>query len=418
MKSEYQTAEMTGVAQTAALQLESLLISRVSEIESWFRDAFKITPAPIMSSVDLRHAGFKLAPVDTNLFPAGFNNLNPDVLPMCIQALQSVMTQLQPPCRRILLVPEAHTRNTYYLQSLKVLQSIFVKAGFEVVLGHWEPPLLENGQLAFERIERKGDYLFVGGVAPCAIVLNNDLSSGIPELFLDLQQPIYPKPELGWTHRKKSHHFELYHEVVNSFSELLQCDPWLFYPEMDVVDDVNFVDKTGLSQLAEAVELVLDKVRRNYAEHEIKETPFVVVKADNGTYGMSVMMVHSGENILQLNRKQRIKMATSKGGMEVHRVLVQEGVYSVEAMPGGATAEPVVYMIGPHVVGGFYRVHQGRGKAENLNAPGMYFEPIPFTGPCNTPCCELPPSAIENRFYLYGVIARLAALAAGKESLG
>ena len=28
-------------------------------------------------SVDLRNSGFKLAPVDTNLFPGGFNNLNP-----------------------------------------------------------------------------------------------------------------------------------------------------------------------------------------------------------------------------------------------------------------------------------------------------------------------------------------------------
>jgi oxygen-independent coproporphyrinogen-3 oxidase len=30
--------------------------------------------------VDLRNAGFKLAPVDTNLFPAGFNNLNLDLI--------------------------------------------------------------------------------------------------------------------------------------------------------------------------------------------------------------------------------------------------------------------------------------------------------------------------------------------------
>jgi len=33
--------------------------------------------APFYSSVDLRNSGFKLALVDTNLFPAGFNNPTP-----------------------------------------------------------------------------------------------------------------------------------------------------------------------------------------------------------------------------------------------------------------------------------------------------------------------------------------------------
>ena len=31
-------------------------------------------------------AGFKLAPVDMNLFPAGFNNLNPAFLPLSVEA--------------------------------------------------------------------------------------------------------------------------------------------------------------------------------------------------------------------------------------------------------------------------------------------------------------------------------------------
>ena len=43
-----------------------------------------------------------------------------------------------------------------------------------------------------------------------------------------------------------------------------------------------------------------------------------------------------------------------------------------------AVAEPVVYMIDRYVVGGFYRVHTGRGMDENLNAPGMHFEPLAF----------------------------------------
>ncbi len=78
-------------------------------------------------------------------------------------------------------------------------------------------------------------------------------------------------------------------------------------------------------------------------------------------------------------------------------------------------AEPVVYMIDRYVVGGFYRVHTGRGRDENLNAPGMHFVPLAFETPCNTPDCSDRPDAAMNRFYAYGVIGRLAALAASQE---
>lgn len=68
-------------------RLEKLFFKNQVFIETWFREQWlKITP-PFYTSVDLRNSGFKLAPVDTNLFPAGFNNLNPDYLPLYIQAV-------------------------------------------------------------------------------------------------------------------------------------------------------------------------------------------------------------------------------------------------------------------------------------------------------------------------------------------
>ena len=80
-----------------------------------------------------------------------------------------------------------------------------------------------------------------------------------------------------------------------------------------------------------------------------------------------------------------------------------------------SVAEPVVYMIDHFVVGGFYRVHTRRGPNENLNAPGAHFEPLAFAEPCTTPCQSMEPDAGANRFYAYGVIARLAMLAAARE---
>ena len=52
------------------------LIEQAPRIESWFEHRWQETPAPLTSSVDIRDAGFKCSPVDTNLYPAGFNNLN------------------------------------------------------------------------------------------------------------------------------------------------------------------------------------------------------------------------------------------------------------------------------------------------------------------------------------------------------
>jgi hypothetical protein len=113
----------------------------------------------------------------------------------------------------------------------------------------------------------------------------------------------------------------------------------------------------------------------------------VVVKADAGTYGMGVMTVKDAAQVTGLNRKQRNKMSVIKEGMAVSQVIIQEGVHTYERVGSGAdgVAEPVVYMIDRFVVGGFYRVHSGRGKDENLNAPGMHFEPLAFETSCSLP---------------------------------
>ncbi len=80
-----------------------------------------------------------------------------------------------------------------------------------------------------------------------------------------------------------------------------------------------------------------------------------------------------------------------------------------------AVAEPVVYMVDHFVVGGFYRVHTSRGIDENLNAPGAQFVPLAFETSCTLPNPERAPDDVPNRFYAYGVIARLAMLAAAIE---
>jgi len=162
---------------------------------------------------------------------------------------------------------------------------------------------------------------------------------------------------------------------------------------------------------------VLEKIQKKYQEYSIKEEPFVIAKADAGTYGMNIMTIRDPSEIQGLNRKQRNKMARGKGGSAVSDVLVQEGVFTFETWgDNNAIAEPVVYMIDRSVVGGFYRVHTNRGVNENLNAPGMHFEPLAFADTCTLPDKSAAPGAGPNRFYTYGVISRLALLAAARET--
>ncbi|RYX01485.1 glutamate--cysteine ligase [Legionella pneumophila] len=422
-KHEIPVPHLTTAHSGPLYHVEKIILNKLAEIESWFRKKWQETPAPLTSSVDLRHAGFKLAPVDTNLFPAGFNNLNPEFLPLCIQAAQSALIEYIPDCTKILLLPESHTRNKYYLQSLNVLKTIFVKAGFIVRIGSLDPDIkepteiiLEQGEtLLIEPLQRQGDKVGLDNFSPCLLLLNNDLSSGVPEILQDVQQRIRPTAKLGWASRLKSSHFQFFEEVAIEFAELVGIDPWLINPYFSAIEGVDFMAQEGIEILAQEVDKILSLINDKYTTYGIENKPFAVVKADNGTYGMSVMMVHNGDEIRQLNRKQRTRMSTSKGSRKVDRVIIQEGVYTFETMPDGSVAEPVVYMIGQFVVGGFYRVHKGRGIDENLNAPGMHFEPLAFAQACNMPCDDLEVVDCPNRFYVYGVIARLAALAAARE---
>ena len=218
-------------------------------------------------------------------------------------------------------------------------------------------------------------------------------------------QPVIPPLHAGWATRLKSNHFAAYNKVAESFATLIGVDPWMINPYFESCGQVDFQTREGEECLAEHVDHLLASIRLKYKEHDIQEEPFVIVKADAGTYGMGIMTVKSADDVRDLNRKQRNKMSVVKEGLHVSDVIIQEGVYTFENI-NEAVAEPVVYMVDRFVVGGFYRVHTSRGVDENLNAPGMHFVPLAFETPCSMPDCGGRPDAPPNRFYTYGVVAR------------
>jgi glutamate--cysteine ligase len=405
------------------LDVERKFLDATSRIERWFRLEWQEHTPPFYCSVDLRNAGFKLAPVDTNLYPGGFNNLSVEALPLAVQAAMAAIEKYCPDARNLLLIPENHTRNTYYLQNVLRIQSLLRQTGLDVRLGSLNPEVTEpqrlelpDGQsLTVEPLVRTGDRVGVAGFDPCAILLNNDLSAGIPDVLRDLGgQILLPPLHAGWAVRRKSNHFDAFNDVAKRFAKLLDIDPWLVNPYFSTCGKVDFQAREGEECLATNVDATLKLIRAKYREYKIDDTPFVIVKADAGTYGMGIMTVRDASEVQNLNRRQRNKMAVVKEGLEVSEVIIQEGVRTIETVDGGV-AEPVVYMIDKYVVGGFYRVHGERGRDENLNAPGSRFVPLPFATSCNLPDAGGTPDCAPNRFYAYGVVARHALLAASLE---
>ena len=405
-------------------ELEERILESMPAIERWFRLEWMEHTPPIYTSVDLRNAGFKLAPVDTNLYPGGWNNLTTEMLPLAVQAAMAAIEKICPEAKNLLLIPENHTRNTFYLSNVVQLQRIFTQAGLNVRLGTLNPEITEPTEVALpdgesvliEPLVRTKNRLGLKNFDPCTILVNNDLSAGTPEVLKHLnEQFLLPPLHAGWSIRRKSTHFEAYEEVAKRFAKMLGMDPWLINPLFERCGDVNFADGTGMDCLRTHTESLLNRIKRKYKDYGINEKPFVVVKADNGTYGMGIMTVRDVADLDALNRKARNKMNVIKDGQTVNDVIIQEGVLTHEHI-NATVAEPVVYMLDRYVVGGFYRVHADRGVDENLNAPGASFVPLAFEQGAQLPQPGAKPGASPpNRFYMYGVIARLAMLAASYE---
>jgi glutamate--cysteine ligase len=364
----------------------------------------------------VRNAGFKLAPVDTDLSPGDWHNLTPTMLPLAVQAAMAAIEKICPEARNLLIIPENQSNNTCYLSNIAQLRRIFHMAGLNVRVGSISPNLkkaatydLPDGEsITVEPVVRTRGRIGVKDFDPCTILLNNDLYAGVPGILEDLnEQYLLPPLHAGWGTRRKSVHFKCYEEVAKRFGKLIGIDPWLIIPLSDKCKAVDFETDAGKAALTSGVEGLLAKIKKKYKEYGIKEKPFVIVKADDSNRGMGVMTVR--------DIKELDKLATKALGQGAHDLILQEGVLTKERI-NDAVSEPVVYMMDRYVVGGFYRVHPERGVDESLNTPGSSFVPLAFAESTHLPQPGIKPGvSAPNRFYMYGVIGRLAMLAASYE---
>ncbi|MFN9192546.1 MAG: glutamate--cysteine ligase [Pseudomonadota bacterium] len=401
-------------------ELEARVLDSMPAIERWLRLEWMEHTPPFYASVDLRNAGFKLAPVDTDLFPRGFNHLTEEMLPLAVQAAMAAIEKICPEAKNLLIVPQDDD-GPFHAEHLERLVRIFTMAGLNVRLGSLDPSLATprrialpgGGALAVEPLVRSRRRLGLKDFDPCTILLNHDLAGGTPKLLEGLhEQYLLPPLHAGWVVRRKSRHFQSYEEVAKKFAKLLGMDPWLITPMSGGTVRLATDDRRGLESLKAAAAALRARLRRKHKEYGIADKPFVVVKADDGSRGAGVVSLRDAA---ELDSDGRWAASPLAAGEEVRELLVQEGVATNERI-NDAVAEPVVCTMDRYVIGGYYRVHAGRRADENLSSPGSTFVPLAFAPSHQLPRPGVAPGASPpNRFYMYGVIGRLAMLAAAYE---
>jgi glutamate--cysteine ligase len=389
---------------------------------------------PIYSSMDIRDAGWKICAVDVNLFPAGFNLLADTDRDRASQKMRQFFAAklLKPAPWKITVIPEAHTNNLGYLENLAGILRILEKAEIESRLAWSGPPIPKAWSLktpsGTELTYLPAEEALQGADA---LLLNHDMSGGLPKFLENTTLPMFPDPSLGWYRRRKSQHFE----IISALLKILQksfefFDPWYFETLSSTLNGVNVEDSQDRERLAAEATRLLAILKEQYRTRGINEEPALFIKNDAGTYGMGVLQIRSPQEILSWDRSDKNKMRKGKESVPISDFILQEAVPTAltylqnPSDPASRIAgEPAVYMINGIPIGGFLRLHGKLGSDahwKNLNQPGGQLEHL---GSIAEPCSPhpfpkirglCPREEIEGR-YLYHFLAKLHATAAGLE---
>lgn len=318
--------------------MEAKIEAKRDELVAWFAEKREGLRMPVYGSVDIRDANWKVAVVDANQYPAGFNNVD------CCALGGDLVAALEP-CEHVHIYPEAHTRNEAYNANVEALRNMIEGEGKTVTVG-----------------------LEIDPAADC-ILLNNDLTDGpLPPQSV----PVHPPIEMGWYRRRKSHHFRAVQPLIDEVAALLDIDPWLLGTHWFMSEDKCLDKDTCRVQLAAEVDECLAYLQSKYDAYGIEGEPTLFVKNDAGTYGLGILEIRSGEELLELSNRKMRKLTYGKGGAEAEDFLLQEGVPS--ALRGNdMVIEPVAYCANGRVCCWFYRANAKKGEMANLNSPSSVF---------------------------------------------
>ena len=354
---------------------DPIIAKNLNKIDEWIKKKKEISKPPFYTSTDIRVSENKVVAVDTNIFPAGFNNLSNDFLKKSAKNIKMYIEKLNLPVERILIIPELHTRNPFYWDNIIAIKKMFEIAGILSDVGL----IVDDGtnfMIEFDStsdlkvkattVDKSSNKVFVNDFMPDLILINNDFSTHFPNILKDIDQPVIPPVEVGWHSRRKNIHFDFYNSLVDEFCKIFNMDSKIFQLKTELIKNINVEEEDDRSKVANLI---------NELKGKIGSEQNIFIKSNSGTYGMSVMQVNEGSQFVNLNRSGKKKMKVSKGGKLLSDLIVQEGVDSIFGKK-----EPVYYLIDCKISGAFYRVNDNKSSRDNLNTRGMYFEPISESG--------------------------------------
>lgn len=394
--------------------IHSQICQNYEPVQKWFQSVTKRLAYPIYSSYDIRDSGYKVTNVDANVYPAGFNNICPTDKETAVSLFKKYIdVHYTFGVKRILLITEEHTKNPYYLENVYTISNLIQQAGYQVRLA-FPKDLTET--LTLESVT--GHKLQFGSgfetsawvkeFNPDLVISNNDFSLSLQDWGQQMTKPLNPPRELGWYQRKKSRYFKNYNQLVNDFSELVKIDPFLMRVETEEFSEFDISSETSRKELAARTDLFLAGLKETYQKKNIDQQPFCFVKNNAGTYGLGVVKVSSGAEILEWTYNARKKMKAAKGGRDIAEVIIQEGIPSIVTAES-ASAEPVIYMVGCELAGGFLRTHAEKSSTESLNSPGAVYKKL-----CVTDLYDDRQKCPKEN--VYGWSAKLGLLAIGLEA--
>ena len=398
--------------------LSQKITSNKDKISDFFNDEFSLANPLFYNSVDIRNSGFKVAAVDTNCFPAGFNNLRARSIEKAIKEADNLIKNKYPNAKNIIIIPENNNRNANYAKNIEALYKIVAK-NYNVKIGaiskdddHGQYYEINNQKTNICNLQKDDcGNLYCSDFKADLIILNNDLSDGMVEILNNSTTNIIPTPKIGWYNRSKYQHFSAYNDIALKIATIIDIDPWLITTEIELVENIDFKEKIGIDELANKVELILGKTKKHYIDNKINLEPACYIKADSGTYGMAVWMVQKVEDVININKKNRNKMNITKGLVKNSQVIIQEAIPTIHKIDN-KSAEPLLYMINGQVVGNLFRVNENKDNINSLNSAGANFYDI-----LNLDSKRINQEYNSNELRLVNdLIAKIAALASSKEA--
>ena len=366
----------------------------------WYEKKSHEVPHAFYSGFDIRDSSYKVAPVDANVFPAGFNNLSEGDQDQTAHLMGLYLKQHHLSGKTILLLTEEHTNNLYYWDNILVLKSLIEKGGHQVTLCVARE-LVSGEKTVSTASGQQVSLRLLKNVQGDLIISNNDFSA---EYDLPSSIPCLPSIQMGWKTRRKHTFFIHYNKLAKEFAEIIDMDPWHFQVKTEMFAPFDVTSKENLKKLKTHVADFFSALKLRESP---REKPYLFLKNNYGTYGLGITTVSEPEEILQWNYKTRKDLKATKGGGGVRELILQEGIPSSWFKGEDKSAEPVIYMVGSQPAGGFLRIHEKKDHKQNLNRPGVTYKPL-FLSDRGKPDFQIMKA-------VYSWISRLGFLAVGSE---